>query len=159
MALGIASDLPDAVAPLIERYWPGPLTLLVAAPPSISRLLTAGTGKIGIRLPDAPLARELIRRLGRPVTGTSANRSGGKDPRDADEVYRQLRHRVDLILDGGPVSLGSPSTVVDVTTSPPSIVREGALARQAVLGLLTARSRLPSDERTRRGRSVKAFGK
>ena len=143
MAIRITGDLPHSVARLVERFWPGPLTLLVAAPPGVSPLLTAGTGLIGIRIPDAPVALDLIRRLGRPVTGTSANRSAGREPRDADEVYRQLGHRVDLILDGGPVPIGSPSTVVDVTVSPPRIVREGVLRRHAVLSLLTMRSRSP----------------
>ena len=143
MAIRITGDLSGSVARLVERYWPGPLTLLVAAPPGVSPLLTAGTGLIGLRIPDAPVALDLIRRLGRPVTGTSANRSAGKEPRDADEVYRQLGYRVDLILDGGPVPIGSPSTVVDVTVSPPRIVREGVLPRHAVLSLLTTRSRSP----------------
>jgi L-threonylcarbamoyladenylate synthase len=159
MALQLTSDLPEVAAPLIESYWPGPLTLLIWAAPNVSRLLTAGTTKIGVRLPGASLARELILRLGRPVTGTSANRSGGKDPRDANEVYRQLRYRVDLILDGGPASLGTPSTVVDLTMTPPHIVREGAVDRAGILSLLTAWFRLPSEERAWRARSMKAFGK
>lgn len=142
MALRVVGDLPDAVAHLVERYWPGPLTLLVAAPPGFSYLLTAGTGRIGLRVPDAPIALSLIRRLGRPITGTSANRSGGKEPRDAEEVYRQLGQRIDVILDGGPVPIGSPSTVVDATASPPRIVREGALRRDVVLSLLSARARV-----------------
>ena len=133
MAIRMTGDLPDSVARLVERYWPGPLTLLVAAPPGISRLLISGTGRIGLRVPDAPVALDLIRCLGRPVTGTSANRSAGRQPKDADEVYRQLRHRVDLILDGGTVPIGSPSTVVDVTVSPPRIVREGILPRAAIM--------------------------
>lgn len=143
MAIRIIGELPHPVVRLVERFWPGPLTLLVAAPPGVSRLLTAGTGLVGIRIPDAPVALDLIRRLGRPVTGTSANRSAGREPRDADEVYRQLGHRVDLILDAGPVPIGRPSTVVDVTVTPPRIVREGALRPHAVLSLLTARSRSP----------------
>jgi L-threonylcarbamoyladenylate synthase len=159
MVLALASDLPDVAAPLIESHWPGPLTLLVAAAPNVSRALTASTAKIGVRLPGAPLARELILRLGRPVTGTSANRSGGNDPKDADEVYRQLRHRVDLILDSGPTPLGRPSTVVDLTMTPPHIVREGAIERAGILSLLSAWFRLPSEERAWRARSLKAFGK
>jgi L-threonylcarbamoyladenylate synthase len=136
MATRLVGDFPRPAARLAERYWPGPLTLLLPAPRGIPRLLTAGTGRIGLRAPDARVALALILRLGGPVTGTSANRSGGKDPVEADEVLRQLGDQVDLILDGGPVPLGRPSTVVDVTTSPPVIVREGLIPQEEILALL-----------------------
>ncbi len=136
MATRLVGDFPRAAARLAGRYWPGPLTLLLPARRGIPRLLTAGTSRIGLRVPNAPVALALILRLGGPVTGTSANRSGGKDPQDADEVLRQLGDQVDLILDGGPVPLGSPSTVVDVTASPPVIVREGLIPQEEILALL-----------------------
>ncbi len=142
MATRLVGELGEAAARLAERYWPGPLTLLLPAPRGVPRSLTAGTGRIGLRVPDAPVALALIRRLNGPVTGTSANRSGGVDPRDADEVVRQLGGRVDLILDGGPVPVGSPSTVVDVTVNPPIVVREGAIRQKEILSLLGPGSRL-----------------
>lgn len=158
MATRTVGDLPERAARLAERYWPGPLTLLLSAPRGIPRLLTAGTGLIGLRVPDSPVALALIRRLGGPVTGTSANRSGDEDPRNADEVARQLGDRVDLILDGGPVAAGSPSTVVDVTVSPPVIVRQGLIQLEEILGLLAVQSR--SGKAKRRGQKIlKAFGK
>jgi L-threonylcarbamoyladenylate synthase len=136
MAIQLVGELPEAAVRLAERYWPGPLTLVVPAPHTICTLLTAGTGRIGLRVPDAAVALALIRRFGGPVTGTSANRSGGKDPLDAHEVLRQLGKRVDLVLDGGPVAGGSPSTVLDVTMSPPVIVRQGPVRQEEIFGLL-----------------------
>ncbi len=136
MASRIVGDLSGPAARLAERYWPGPLTLLVPAARGVSRLLTASTGRIGLRVPDAQVALALILRLGGPVTGTSANRSGGKDPLSADEVLRQLGNRIDLILDGGPVAVGSPSTVVDVTVYPPVIVRPGPIPEEEIFALL-----------------------
>lgn len=136
MAIQLVGDLPVTAIRLAERYWPGPLTLVVPAPGSICALLTAGTGRIGLRVPDAAIALALIRQFGGPVTGTSANRSGFRDPLDAQEVLRQLGDQVDLVLDGGPVIGGSPSTVVDVTTSPPVIVRPGPVGQEEILSLL-----------------------
>lgn len=136
MAIQLVDELPEAAIRLAERWWPGPLTLVVTAPRTVCALLTAETGRIGLRVPDAVVARALILQFGGPVTGTSANRSGGTDPLDADEVLRQLGNRVDLVLDGGPVVGGSPSTVVDVTTSPPVIVRQGPIPQEEILSLL-----------------------
>ena len=136
MAIQLVGELPEAAVRLAERYWPGPLTLVLQAPRGICALLTAGTGRIGLRVPDAAVALALIRHFGSPVTGTSANRSGGNNPLDAHEVLRQLGDQVDLILDGGPVAEGSPSTVVDVTISPPVIVRQGPIEQEEILSLL-----------------------
>jgi L-threonylcarbamoyladenylate synthase len=136
MAIRLVGELPEAAVRLAERWWPGPLTLVVTAPREICTLLTAETGRIGLRIPDSSVALALIRQFGGPVTGTSANRSGVVDPLDAQEVLRQLGDQVDLILDGGPVTGGSPSTVVDVTMSPPVIVRQGLIRQQEILSLL-----------------------
>jgi L-threonylcarbamoyladenylate synthase len=158
MATQVIGDLPEPAVRLAERYWPGPLTLLLPAPRGISNLLTADTGRIGLRVPDSRVAQALILRFGGPVTGTSANRSGDDDPRNADEVVRQLGGCIDLILDGGPVLVGSPSTVVDVSVSPPVIVRQGAVQEEEIFRLLA----LPSPSRNARhrgGEIPKPFGK
>lgn len=136
MATLLCGELPEAAVRLAERYWPGPLTLVLSAPRGICTLLTGGTGRIGLRVPDAPIALALIRHLGGPVTGTSANRSGGKDPLDANEVLRQLGDHLDLVLDGGRVAMGRASTVLDLTVSPPVILRQGPIRQEAILGLL-----------------------
>jgi len=135
-AIRVAGDLPELARRLADRYWPGPLTLLLSPPPGLPALLAAGSGRLGLRIPAGRIARTILARFGRPVTGTSANRSGGGDPRNAEEVRRQLGRRIDLILDGGPVPLGMPSTVVDVAVDPPLVVREGAIPRQEILALL-----------------------
>ncbi|NJD68108.1 MAG: threonylcarbamoyl-AMP synthase [Candidatus Methylomirabilota bacterium] len=136
MATRLAGTFPEAAARLAERYWPGPLTLVVPAPPTICPLLTAGTGRIGLRAPDAAVALALIRHFGGAITGTSANRSGGREPLDADEVLRQLGNRVEVVLDGGPAAGGSPSTVIDVTISPPVVLRSGPILHEEILRLL-----------------------
>lgn len=136
MAIQLIGELPEAAVQLAKRYWPGPLTLVLRAPRGICALLTAGTGRIGLRVPDSAVALTLIRQFGSPVTGTSANRSGNKEPLDAQEVRRQIGDQVDLILDGGPVAGGRPSTVVDVTISPPVIVRQGPVRQEEILSLL-----------------------
>ena len=158
MAIRMVGDLPDPATFLAEHYWPGPLTILVSAPPGMSRLVTGGIGRIGLRVPDAPVALALIRRFNRPVTGTSANRSGGEDPREANEVIRQLGDRVDLVLDAGPVPIGSPSTVVDVTVSPPVVVREGIVSQAEIFGLLAVE---PFHRKITRhnGKATKGIGK
>ena len=136
MAIRLVGELPEAAVRLAERYWPGPLTLVVPAPASICGLLTAGTGRIGLRAPNAAVALALIREFGGPVTGTSANRSGAQDPLDAHEVLRQLENRVDFVLDGGRLATARPSTVVDVTVSPPTIVRQGPVPKEEIFRLL-----------------------
>jgi len=124
----LVADVPDAAVPLMRDFWPGPLTLVFRAAPSIPPLLTAGTGKIGIRLSSHPVARELARRLGGPLTATSANLSGQKEAVSAQEVRANLRHlEPGALLDGGPAPGGRGSTVLDVTTDPPMLLREGAI--------------------------------
>lgn len=136
MAVRLVGELPESAIRLADRYWPGPLTLVVPAPGSICTLLTAGTGRIGVRIPDAAVALALIRQFGGPVTGTSANRSGAPDPLDAQEVLGQLGDRVDVVLDGGRLAAGRPSTVVDVTASPPVIIRQGPVGHEEIRRLL-----------------------
>ncbi len=136
MAIQLVGELPQIAVQLAARYWPGPLTLVLWAPHEMCTLLTAGTGRIGLRVPDATVALALIRRFGGPVTGTSANRSGGVDPKDAHEVLCQLGSRLDLVLDAGLVAGGRSSTVVDVTVSPPIIIRPGPIQHEEILSLL-----------------------
>jgi len=157
MANQLVGEFPEPAACLAEHYWPGPLTLVLPALEGASPLLTAGTDRIGLRIPDAPTALALILRLGGPVTGTSANRSTGPEPRNADEVSRQLSGRLELILDGGALPPRSPSTVVDLTVSPPVIVREGLIRKTEIFKLLGIQS--PA-RKAKSGRSGirKAFG-
>ena len=124
----LVADVPDVALPLMKDFWPGPLTLVFRAAPCVPPLLTAGTGKIGIRLSSHPVARELARRLGGPLTATSANLSGRKEAVSAQEVRENLRRlEPDALLDGGPTPGGRGSTVLDVTMDPPVLLREGAV--------------------------------
>jgi L-threonylcarbamoyladenylate synthase len=130
--------LPEAVRPLVQRFWPGPLTLMLprteAVPPEI------GEGpRVGIRLPALPLACALIRAAGGALAVTSANLPGYPPARTAQEVLAQLGPEVDLVVNGGWVPIGVSSTVVDCTRWPPVIVREGPISEvdiRAVLGLI-----------------------
>ncbi len=109
---------------LAARFWPGPLSIVLTAP---------GRGTLAFRVPDHPVARQLLAASGGGLPVTSANRSGGADCLTAQEVVAQLGGRVALVLDGGRAPGGVPSTVVDCTGTTPVILREGAVSRDALL--------------------------
>ncbi len=113
---------------LAERFWPGPLTLLVTAPLGLARAVTGGTGRVGVRVPRDHVAREICRACGRPITATSANASGEPATSDPDCVERTLGDRIDLLIDAGPTPGGAASTIVDVTGAEPVLVRGGAIS-------------------------------
>jgi len=123
----VALQAPPAFR-LLAHLWPGPLTLILPARPDLPPLLTGGTGAIGVRQPGQPLVCRLLAELGFPVTGTSANRSGQPPLTEAAAVARELGAEVDLILEAGPTPGGRPSTIVDLTVSPPRLVRAGAIS-------------------------------
>jgi len=111
---------------LAERFWPGALTLVVEKHPALPALLSP-TPTIGVRIPNHEFARNLLRLAG-PLATTSANLSGGANPRTAQEALEQLYGRVELVIDGGEVVGGVPSTVVDCTRAEIVILREGAIS-------------------------------
>ena len=112
---------------LAGRYWPGPLTLLIAAPRALPAAVHGGTRKIGVRVPRDDVARAICRAARRPVTATSANVSGEAPTADPGEVERTLGSRIDLLIDSGTTPGGAPSTIVDVTADGPALVRAGAI--------------------------------
>lgn len=116
----------------VREFWPGPLTIVGAAVPELPQEITAGTGTVGVRLPNDESVRELVRKCGRVLTATSANPAGREPARSAQEVASYFTNRLDLIVDGGEVTATEPSTVLDVLTSPPRIVREGAIPRSVI---------------------------
>jgi len=132
----VAREVPEAAARLLAAFWPGPLTLILPARPGLPARLTGGTGTIGVRQPRQPLVCRLLAALEGPVTGTSANRSGQEPLTAASRVAREFGTAVDLILDAGPCPGGLPSTIVDVTVSPPRLVRTGALAAATLKELI-----------------------
>jgi len=119
------SEVTPAAARLMDAFWPGPLTLIFKGAALPDRL-TAGTGTIAIRLPASPFLIRLVEAVGRPITATSANRSGGTDSRSAQQVVTTFGGEVHLVVDGG-IREGPPSTLVDVTGSVPVLVRPGAV--------------------------------
>jgi L-threonylcarbamoyladenylate synthase len=119
--------LSAAAERLAAKFWPGPLTLLVPAPVALAREVTAGTGRVGVRVPAHAIARAICRAADRPITATSANRSGQPATADPEEVERTLGEDVDLLIDAGPTRGGAPSTIVDMTGPTPQLVREGAV--------------------------------
>ncbi|MDE0823449.1 MAG: L-threonylcarbamoyladenylate synthase [Dehalococcoidia bacterium] len=129
----MANDLPLPAEKLVERFWPGGLTLVVQKAPDVPDRLTAGIATVAVRMPDheAPLA--LIKGLGGPITGTSANISGGPDLISLAELIDQMGTRVDYVLKCGPEPKGTASTVVDITSNTPKLLREGAIPFDQVL--------------------------
>lgn len=114
---------------LAARHWPGALTLVVAARAEVPELLTAGTSTVGVRLPDDAEARAIVRACGGLLTATSANTAGRPPARTAAEVAEYFPDNLDLVIDGGTTRTELPSTVVDVTTLNPRLIREGVVTR------------------------------
>ncbi|WP_456371445.1 L-threonylcarbamoyladenylate synthase [Thermodesulfatator atlanticus] len=131
----VVREIPPVAEKLMARFWPGPLTIVMQARAEVSPLLTAGTGKIGVRLSSHPVPTGIARLLGRPVTGTSANISGKPSCTSAEEVAR-IMPQVDLILDAGKAKEAIPSTVVDVTEEEIRIIREGKIKASQLLKAL-----------------------
>ena len=127
--LGALSPLADRLA---ARFWPGPLTLLLAAPAALAPNVSGGTGKVGVRVPAHEVARLLCQACGIPLTATSANVSGAAPSADPDAIVRSLGDRIDLLVDAGVTPGGLPSTIVDATADQPVLVRAGRIAWEEV---------------------------
>ena len=132
----MALEITPTAEILIEKLWPGPLTLLFSAHPHLPSQLTANTGKIGVRQPGNEMVRKLLSGIGFPITATSANISGTENVTTAREVEETLGSQIDLIVDGGAAPGGKESTVLDVTLSPSLLVREGAVTREEINAIL-----------------------
>lgn len=123
----LVRDVPASAKELIERYWPGKVTLVFHASKTLPDNLTGGTGKIGIRLVGHPVARELVRAVGRPITGTSANISGRPACATVNALDNEIAQQADFVLDSGHLAGDIGSTVIDVTVDPPKILRRGVV--------------------------------
>jgi L-threonylcarbamoyladenylate synthase len=124
----LVTAVPVTAARLMKKIWPGGLTLVLPASRAVPAVLTAGTGKIGIRLPAHPVARALVDAVGRPITGTSANLSGQPGCSRIDSLPAEIADAADLIIDAGRLAGGVGSTVVDVTRAEAVILRRGAIS-------------------------------
>jgi L-threonylcarbamoyladenylate synthase len=132
----VTEQVPAAAWHLARRFLPGGLTLVLPRASWVSPLVTAGGDTVAVRVPAHPLTLALIRGVGEPVIGTSANLSGKPSPVTAEEVRQQLGSRVDLIVDGGRCPGGVGSTVLDLSGATPAILREGAIPREAIAKVL-----------------------
>ena len=123
----LASEIPGQFRPLMERFWPGPLTLIFPARPNLSSTLTASTGTVGVRISSQPLAHSLTAMAGGVITATSANLSGLSPATTAQEIMTQFGHGLDWLLQGGPTQGGLASTIVAPCDKGLTLIREGAI--------------------------------
>ncbi|MGQ9634731.1 MAG: L-threonylcarbamoyladenylate synthase [Bryobacteraceae bacterium] len=136
MARGLVCKWTAEAQLLAERFWPGPLTLILPKAACVPDAVTAGLPTVGLRMPAHPIALALIRAAGVPIAAPSANRFTELSPTTADHVRRTLGEAVDLILDGGPTQVGIESTVLSVAVRPPRLFRPGMVTREAIEALI-----------------------
>jgi L-threonylcarbamoyladenylate synthase len=127
MLRSITIELPAAFEPMASEFWPGPLTMILKAAPLLPAELLGEADSVGVRLPQDPWVTKLVKTASFPITATSANIAGQKETADPEEVIRVFNEKVDLIVDGGQTPGLAPSTIIDLTCSPPIILREGAI--------------------------------
>jgi len=134
--LDLVQSIPASAKKLMKAFWPGNLTIVFKAKKSIPRLLTANTGKIGVRIPAHPVAGALVKYINVPITGTSANLSGQLGCSKPGALNQSIIDKADLILNAGRLKGGSGSSIVDVTSSKISILREGAISTAKINEIL-----------------------
>lgn len=132
----LVTNVPRAASIIMDHFWPGRITLVFEAGVTVPGYLTAGTGKIGIRMPGHPVAAALVNALPSPITGTSANISGRPGCHRIEDLESQVAKQSDLILDAGPLKSGIGSTVVDVTGDIPRILREGKVGKKEIMAIV-----------------------
>jgi L-threonylcarbamoyladenylate synthase len=147
LARSCVAEWPPDAETLANRFWPGPLTLVLPRSPIIPDLVTAGRETVGVRIPSPPVARLLIATTGLPIAAPSANRSTGISPTLARHVLKDLDGKIDLILDSGLTGIGLESTVLDLSANPPRILRPGAITAEQLaeaLGVAVAGKAVPT---------------
>jgi len=144
----LVEDVTDKLAELANRFMPGPLTVVMRKKPIVPDAVTAGLPTVAVRMPNHPVALALIKAAGVPIAAPSANKFGRPSPTTAEHVLQDLAGRIDGILDAGPTQVGVESTVIDLTKTPPVILRPGGVSKERleeVLGEVIVASRPPSD--------------
>lgn len=152
-------DIPEAAYALARRFWPGPLTMILPKRDIVPMRTTGGLDTVGVRCPDHPVTLELIRRAGVPVAAPSGNLSGRPSPTTAQHMAEDMTGRIDGIVDGGPCGVGVESTIIDLTVSPPRLLRPGGLPLEAleeVLGTVQVDSAVTAEPK--QGEKPKAPG-
>lgn len=129
----LTTHVPPKAQQLMDQFWPGPLTIILNVKrQAVAPEVTAGLATIGIRMPDHPLALELIRQAGRPIAAPSANTSGKPSPTTAQHVMDDLKGKVAAVVDGGETGVGLESTVIDLTSEVPTILRPGGVSAEEI---------------------------
>ena len=126
----LVKEIPEAGRKLMEAFWPGPLTMIFPKSEKVPYGTTGGLDTVAIRMPDDPVPNRLIALAGVPVAAPSANTSGRPSPTTADHVWQDMNGRIDMIIDGGPVGIGVESTIVDVSSAVPAVLRPGAITME-----------------------------
>jgi L-threonylcarbamoyladenylate synthase len=132
MARAVTSEWPAMARHLAREFWPGPLTMVLKKAPIVPDVVTANLDSVGVRMPSHPIALQLIRIAGVPIAAPSANQFSELSPTTADHVRESLGARVDLVLDGGPTTVGIESTVVSLHLKPPVVLRPGMITKEQV---------------------------
>ena len=132
----LTGSIPETACQVSRAFWPGPLTLLLLRGPRVPRIVTAGMETVAIRMPSHPVARALIQALGSPIAAPSANRFMHVSPTTAEHALADLRGRVPLILDGGPCQVGVESTILDLSSEVPTILRPGGVSLERLRAIL-----------------------
>jgi len=133
----LVKEIPECAKALIKKFWPGALTLILPASDKLSSSLTAGSETIGVRIPDNKTAIALIEESGLPITSPSANISGHANPRNAEDVLKELGGSIDMVIDGGNSNSGLPSTVAGLTGGKLNVLREGKISKAALEEILS----------------------
>jgi L-threonylcarbamoyladenylate synthase len=139
----LVADWPPTAERLAARFWPGPLTLVLPRGPAIPNEVTAGGPTVAVRVPNHPVALALLRAAAVPVAAPSANRSTELSPTRAEHVVRGLGDRIDMVLDGGPTQVGLESTVLDLSRTPPRLLRPGMVTPSAIEAIIGPIERQP----------------
>lgn len=132
----IVEGVPDTAQPLIQAFWPGPLTLVFNKQPHIPAVVTAGLDTVAIRMPNHEIAHNLLKAVNRPIAAPSANLSGRPSSTKLDHVINDLDGKVDAVIDGGNSVIGIESTVLDLTTTPPTLLRPGYISTSEIESVL-----------------------
>jgi len=131
-----AAEVPRAAWLLAEKFWPGPLTMVLKRSPHVNDLISGGQNSIGLRVPGHPVAQQLLKAFGGGIAAPSANKFGRLSPTTAEHVREELGDAVEMVLDGGPCDVGIESTIVDLTNDPPAILRPGRVSAQQIADAL-----------------------
>jgi len=132
----VCADIPDDFYKLAEKFFPGPLAVILKRSESVSPIITSGMDTLAVRMPDCKIVRDIIQSLGRPLASTSANVSDHTSADNADDVYKEFKSKIPLLIDGGQSLHGKESTVLSLVTQEPTIFRQGVIPKEDIEAVL-----------------------